>query len=300
MPCAIHLDDMLAFYRVAEQKGISAAARHYRISKQTLSRRIVFLESCLGATLIARNTRHFELTRAGQSYFNDCEKIIAHAQEANLRLQEYQQCASILRLQLPSELHSASVMAFLFDYQRQHPSLRLELTEALTAEDLDDAHVDVFLRLGPLENSDRVAKSIGFATFVLVGKPGIDMSLQPTIQVEGAVFKHLQTTTPAPSLRVANCRLALQAVLAGFGSCYLPLGMCQEFLHSGQLKCMENQQPARSLPVYMVFFKDRHLPASTRGFIAAFAQFCQSPPWDCSATAQRPVKPARALSLAQT
>ena len=51
------IDDLQTFVAVADAGGVSAAARRLGVSKSIVSRRLLRLETELGAQLVARTTR---------------------------------------------------------------------------------------------------------------------------------------------------------------------------------------------------------------------------------------------------
>src|SRR5947208_12911506 len=62
------LDGLLAFWRVAQHRGFSAAAAALEVSPSALSQAIRQLETRLGVRLLNRTTRSVSLTEAGQAY----------------------------------------------------------------------------------------------------------------------------------------------------------------------------------------------------------------------------------------
>src|SRR5947208_16761448 len=62
------LDGLLAFWRVAQHRGFSAAAAALEVSPSALSQAIRQLEARLGVRLLNRTTRSVSLTEAGEAY----------------------------------------------------------------------------------------------------------------------------------------------------------------------------------------------------------------------------------------
>src|SRR5207247_6104357 len=60
------LDGLLAFWKVAEHRGFSAAAAALEVSPSALSQTIRHLEARLGVRLLTRTTRSVSLTEAGE------------------------------------------------------------------------------------------------------------------------------------------------------------------------------------------------------------------------------------------
>src|SRR6188768_2686126 len=62
------LDGLLAFWKVAEHRGFTAAAAALEVSPSALSQAIRQLEGRLGVRLLNRTTRSVSLTEAGEAY----------------------------------------------------------------------------------------------------------------------------------------------------------------------------------------------------------------------------------------
>ena len=67
---------------VVEKGTFSAAARTMRVPVTTVTRKISYLESVLGAKLLVRTTRRLSLTDAGISYLAAARRIIDQVEEA--------------------------------------------------------------------------------------------------------------------------------------------------------------------------------------------------------------------------
>jgi DNA-binding transcriptional LysR family regulator len=83
MKSMVDLNLMYIFVHAAEKRSITKASESLELSKQTVSRKIIELESLLSVRLISRTTRSFSLTQPGEEYYKACAKIVADAQIAN-------------------------------------------------------------------------------------------------------------------------------------------------------------------------------------------------------------------------
>jgi DNA-binding transcriptional LysR family regulator len=96
------LREIRAFVAAAEQLNFSRAARSLGVSQQALSDRIRRLEDDLGLALFDRDTRHVELTPAGQlllEHGRAVERAVAALQEAATRFGRGQ--TGVVRLGYP-------------------------------------------------------------------------------------------------------------------------------------------------------------------------------------------------------
>lgn len=87
----MHLRSVEIFCEVVQQRSFSKAAEVFHVSQSSVSQAVQSLEERLGAQLIDRSKRPFELTPAGGLYFSGCRKLLEsfHAMEDQVhRLQD--------------------------------------------------------------------------------------------------------------------------------------------------------------------------------------------------------------------
>src|SRR3954452_2058680 len=77
-----HLDGLMAFCKVAEHRGFTAAAAELEISPSALSQAIRQLETRLGVRLLNRTTRSVSLTEAGEAYLPSVGPALRQVVEA--------------------------------------------------------------------------------------------------------------------------------------------------------------------------------------------------------------------------
>ncbi|MBA3595427.1 MAG: LysR family transcriptional regulator [Polaromonas sp.] len=78
----LDLNDFYYFVQVVENKGFAAAGRALGLPKSTLSRRIIALETRLGARLIHRTSRRFAMSEAGQEFHQHAVAMLIEAEAA--------------------------------------------------------------------------------------------------------------------------------------------------------------------------------------------------------------------------
>ena len=74
--------EMEVFVRVVEKGGFSAAARVAGLTPSAVSKLVSRLENRLGARLINRSTRAFQLTPEGCVFYERASRILADIQDA--------------------------------------------------------------------------------------------------------------------------------------------------------------------------------------------------------------------------
>ena len=74
--------EMEVFVRVVEEGGFSAAARACRMTPSAVSKIVARLEGRLGARLVNRSTRRFQLTPEGTAFYERSVTVLADLDEA--------------------------------------------------------------------------------------------------------------------------------------------------------------------------------------------------------------------------
>jgi len=85
-PGKITLWGIEVFVATAEERSITAAARRLGASASAVSQQLTNLESALGVTLLARNSRPMTLTPAGEAFRRRAQSIINEAAQARAEL----------------------------------------------------------------------------------------------------------------------------------------------------------------------------------------------------------------------
>ena len=79
---AVELDNVAAFYKVAELRSFTKAAEALALSAPVISKRVSALEGRLGTQLFVRTTRRVHLTDEGRDFFSDLEPVYSKVERA--------------------------------------------------------------------------------------------------------------------------------------------------------------------------------------------------------------------------
>jgi DNA-binding transcriptional LysR family regulator len=158
------------FLAVAEELHFTRAARRLNIAQPPLSIQIRQLESLIGATLFVRDRRTVTLTPAGAAFVDGARRTLAEAERsADAARRASRGEVQTLRVGFTDSAALSVLPDIVMRFSRDHPEVRLELTEDATQAQLDAVEkerVDVALERGPLS-----AKSL--RTVVLLREPFI-------------------------------------------------------------------------------------------------------------------------------
>lgn len=294
MASNINLNDIYIFYYVSDLRSITAASKKLNTSKQTISRKLAQLEEALGVTLVARNTRSFKLTHAGQEYYKNCVKIIEQVEQANAMVQQHQTSMDgRIKICMAVELNDRRTCELVMNFMNSNPAIKLDIT-------LCDKNIfsvadgyDLLLSLGELADSSLVARSLGGVNYGLVASPsylkkfGVPASCDD-LQKHTYIYVTKNSGMTEKDLPFQKCRqlvvnefmLAKQFSAQGFGLVRLPLFLCSEELQSGELVVLPVTQCMEVKPLNLVFMKDRFMPGYVRTFVDYMVDICRDrKPW---------------------
>lgn len=158
--------ELRAFVRIAELGSISGAARSLNSPKSSISRLLVRLEEGLGAVLIERSTRHLRLTDAGQLLLRHAHRILDDVDEAENAVGGLVGVPSgVLRVSAGFTFAAGPLAPILPVFLAKYPNVKIVLSVDNRNVDLLREEIDVVIRIGPLPDSELVARRL--ASFAL-------------------------------------------------------------------------------------------------------------------------------------
>ncbi|MBR4988297.1 MAG: LysR family transcriptional regulator [Bacteroidaceae bacterium] len=123
----MELRQLKYFVKSAEYLNFSVAAKHLYITQSTLSQQIKQLEYALGFELFLRNSRHIQLTEAGEEFLPFARKTILDAEDAVQRLHDLQHVkVGTLRVGVTYSL-STVLTEGLISFMKEFPGIKLEI-----------------------------------------------------------------------------------------------------------------------------------------------------------------------------
>ena len=167
------LDGLLAFWKVAEHRGFTAAAVELEVSPSALSQAIRHLEARLGARLLNRTTRSVSLTEAGEAYLSRIGPALSDVLEAGEQLHALQgQPSGVLRINAARISTVMVVQPMLAGFFKAYPDVQVELTSDEGYVDIVERGFDAGVRLGESIQKDMIAVPLGGPINVaIVGSP---------------------------------------------------------------------------------------------------------------------------------
>jgi DNA-binding transcriptional LysR family regulator len=156
------LDGLMAFCKVAEHRGFTAAAAELEVSPSALSQAIRQLEGRLKVRLFHRTTRNVSLTEAGEAYLARVGPAVSEVIEAGEELNVLQgRPAGTLRINAARISIALALQPMLAGFLRHHPYVQIELTTDEGFVDIVEGRFDAGVRLGHSLQRDMVAVPLG-------------------------------------------------------------------------------------------------------------------------------------------
>src|SRR5258705_4901708 len=251
------LEGLAIFARVAECRSFADAAAELRLSKATVSKAISRIESRLGARLIVRTARRFELTDAGRQLVGRAANILAEGEAAeDVTQAQARTPRGVVRLAAPVSFGVLHVAPLLPEFLAAFPeiSVDLHLSDAMT--DMLGEGFDAAIRIAVQPGASLVVQRLCEMPRYLVGSPAyLDKYGRPKHPLHLAqhrciCYSYTMTTEvwrfakgiksasvrPAGPLRVNNGDAMMPALIAGTGLGILPEFFLREALESNRLQ----------------------------------------------------------------
>ena len=167
------LHGLLAFWKVAEHRGFTAAAAALDVSPSALSQAIRHLEARLGIRLLNRTTRSLSLTEAGEAYLSRIGPALSDVLEAGEQLHALQgRPSGVLRINAARISTVMVLQPLLTGFLQAYPDVQIELTNDEGYVDIVERGFDAGVRIGESVQKDMVAVPLGDPIAVaVVGSP---------------------------------------------------------------------------------------------------------------------------------
>jgi len=279
------LKELEAFVQVANKGSLTAAAMLEGVTPAIIGRRLDALEDRLGVRLLVRTTRKLTLTQEGESFLEDCQRILTDLANAEAQLTlGSARATGHLKVSAPAGFGRKHVAPLLMDFLRAHPEVSASLDLADRTVDLVSEGIDCAVRLGGLVDSSLVAVRLGEIRRVVIGSPayfqrcGVPRSLDdlarhaclalPTQPGWDFVMNGKPILFKPPGRFACNDGAVLHEwALAGMGLAWRSLWEVGDDLRWGRLVSVLDEFATPPVGIHAVFPGRRHLPQRVRLFI---------------------------------
>ncbi|WP_374626465.1 LysR family transcriptional regulator [Pandoraea sp.] len=165
-------DQYRIFAQVAEMGSFIKAAHALDVPRASVSAAIQQLEAQVGTRVLHRTTRQVRLTGDGAQLLERVRALLADLEEIDLLFHASErQVSGQLQIDVPSRIARRLIAPALPTLLRRHPRLRLLLRSSDRAVDLVQEGVDCAVRVGALQDSSLVVRSLGAIALINCASP---------------------------------------------------------------------------------------------------------------------------------
>jgi DNA-binding transcriptional LysR family regulator len=298
-------------------------AKAQAVAVSSVTRKIDWLETEIGARLFHRSSRRVTLTDAGEQFVPRARNILAEVAQARDALASIDaDPRGLMTVTAPTIFGRRHLAPAVASFLARYPMIEVDLHVSDTLVDLAEQRVDVAIRIGVLADSDLVATRLATlrplvcaspAYIARRGRPATPQALvdhdcitvaTPALAGPAWRFAGINRGAALPvrgKLRTDDKDCALQAALAGIGIAHLASWVASEDIVAGRLVALfpdAQALDAKALPaIHAVRMPGRSNEAKARLFIEHLREAIGTTPyWDAAIDGLRAPKPARRAS----
>lgn len=283
------LQAMQVYCRVVEAHSFSKAAESLELPASTVTRIIKELEAFLGVRLLQRTTRHLSLTPDGSLYYDHCRRLLGEIEQVESSFTGTGRPRGKLRVDMTSSFARLFVVPSIGEFLADHPDVEITLSLGDRTIDLVQEGVDCVIRAGvPQDSATLVARRIAGFEWVTCASPaylkrhGEPRSLEdlPHHHAVGFlsnrsgrrthwnfVIDGEETAVHAQErITVNDTDTYLACGLEGLGLIRAASYLVIPYLRSGRLRQVLPELKAPTVPVSLLYPKNRHLSPTVRAF----------------------------------
>ncbi|MCK6394762.1 LysR family transcriptional regulator [Zoogloea sp.] len=166
-------DQYRLFAQVAEMGSFIKAAHALEVPRASVSAAIQQLEVALGVRLLHRTTRRVGLTPDGELLLDRVRALLTEVDDIDQLFQASQrQVSGRLIVDAPSRIARRLIAPALPGLLGRHPQLQLTVSSTDRSIDLVREGVDCVVRIGALQDSSLVVRSLGRIALINCASPG--------------------------------------------------------------------------------------------------------------------------------
>lgn len=186
------IDDVPVFVAVVEQNGVSAAAKHLKMPKSSVSIGLSRLETGLGVRLIERNSRNLQITPEGERFYRRAQMIVEQVQEADAAISGVTATPKgRLSVAMPAAFAQEVLAPHLARFREIHPGVDLELVMTTQGLRMAQDQVDLAIAVGSLPETGLETRSLECGPLIWVTSPDYGRRL-PLCLAPDKIAQHVQ------------------------------------------------------------------------------------------------------------
>lgn len=291
------LSGVTVFVAAARAGNFTLSAEQLGITKSAVGKSIARLEERLGLKLFNRTTRRTTLTTDGKAYFAACSAAFDEiaATEAALTSRN-RVVGGRLRLDMPVAFGRRILLPILLEIAKPHP--RLSLTLSFTDAMVDPLHddVDLVIRFGALPDTHGlIARKLASQRLVICAAPSylqehgvprtvadlkdhwniVGMRKGPPLSWLIQENRSTRRITPPPAHQLSDGDAIIEAAVAGFGICQMPLSVVRGHIEAAALVPILEDYSQTSVDVHAVWAGQGQLSPKVRYVVDRLVEYAE-------------------------
>lgn len=281
----VSIAQMKALVTVSDKGSFAAAARELGISSAAVSKQLILLEKELGLQLMMRSTRNVEFTEIGNSYCNQCKRIL---EEINVAATLVDQMKTIPHghLKVVSGRYFASVyiLPYLGEFLSLFPNIQFDLELVERVPNLEEEAIDVAIGMSIPIVGNVVQKRIETTRGCFCASPEyLNKFGTPLVPKDllhhrhiihsmrnppnTMIFSNNETISIAPYICINDSESMVKLAKEGLGIIKTHFPLVQKLLQKNILIELLPSFIEKEVPLYVAFKRTRYVSSKIRSFI---------------------------------
>jgi DNA-binding transcriptional LysR family regulator len=278
------LNDLSIFSIVAEEGGLTRAARRLGVPKSTISRRLSALETRLAVKLLIRTPRAVQLTAAGKSLYEGVRAALEQITEAERSAHDQGTSAKgRVRIAAPRDYGVFVCAPIVRAFLAEHPLIQVDLELSDRTVNLVEEGFDAAIRVGALTTQALVARRVGSIGVKLVASPDYlarrgtprapkDLLSHDVLLFGAPLWKMSRAGVVteleiSPKLSASSLEVIRDAAKGGLGVARVTDYMVVDAIARGELEAVLSDWSFGERPVHIVHSGRHLLPSRVTLFI---------------------------------
>lgn len=282
---------MRYFTAIVKHGSMTEAANQLYISQPTISKAINDVEAELGVRLFNRNRKQFELTDAGQMFYDQSEEILRMHEALAYDLKNMVGVKhGHIRIGLPPIMDVSPLMAIMKTFHDKYPEITYQLVESGSGtieQRLRQYDIDIGITVLPTEGADFDAFTFLSETLCLVVHPNHPLAESSSIGLdalkdsdfimfnEDFYLNEIITSacknagfTPKVIAKTSQWHFIEEMIQSELGVCILPKSVAQ--LLGSPSVAVEITEPVMRWRLGIIWNRDRYMNFITKEWLKHF------------------------------
>ncbi|NVN79950.1 MULTISPECIES: LysR family transcriptional regulator [unclassified Vibrio] len=247
------ISNLYLFCQSVECGGFAAASLQTHVSAPTLSRAVAHLEDKLGEKLVHRNAKQFQLTTAGDEYYQRFASLFSQLDHEWTQLSNSQPVLTgEIRVSCPEPFADYFLQKLAIEFMEMHPEVNISIHFSAGTERFFDEQIDLALVTSPPHATHLIQRQLFESPLVLAASPSyIEKNGTPNSAEELVSHRLLSGNNMPywdlkqrgktirvpyqPKYSVSSLRLNIEATVLGAGICLMPKSSFERFASQDKL-----------------------------------------------------------------